>query len=248
MHLRTGVSRRGVLPADTMAPLPPKLPPMTEAGPGGDAAGGLPWLPPGRHGLPREFVVENQRRRIAAGMITVVVENGYPAATVTQVVAAAGISRRTFYNYYADKAEAFFDVYAQVTDFLCEAMTEAGQSERGWPARVRAELEALLDCLATNTDLAAFCLLAPPAAGGDVAAAYRAFLERLLAVLTEGRPKRARRPSPAAEYGVVGGLAALIVGALEEGGAEAIEGLGPEVTELVLAPYLGREAAARAAR
>jgi AcrR family transcriptional regulator len=220
---------------------------MTEAGSRSDGEVGLPRLPPGRHGLPREFVVENQLQRIAAGMIAVVVDQGYSSASVTQIVAAAGVSRRTFYNYYSNKAEAFFDIFGKVTDFLCEAMVEAGEAERGWAARVRAELDALLDCFATNSELAAFCLFAPPAAGGEVAAAYRAFLDRLLAILVEGRPKNARRTSPAAEFGLVGGLAALIIAALEEGSPEAIRRLGPEVTELVLTPYLGGEAAVRAA-
>src|SRR5271156_4249482 len=139
-HFPTPVSRRGVLAGDGHPPITHKLPVMTEGESGGDGAAGLPRLPPGGDGLSREFVVENQRQRIAAGMIAVVVERGYPATTVTQVVAAAGVSRRTFYNYYSDKAEAFFDVYAQVTDFLHEVMVEAGESERGWPARVKAEL------------------------------------------------------------------------------------------------------------
>ncbi len=212
-----------------------------------ESEAGLPRLPPGRHGLPREFVVENQRGRIAAGMIAVVVERGYQAASVTQVVAAAGVSRRTFYNYYSDKAEAFFDVYAQVTDFICETMVEAGKSERAWAARVRAELAALLDCFAANLDLVRFCLVAPPAAGGDVMAAYHGFLERLLEILRAGRPKRAKQPSPAAEYGLVGGLAALIVTTVEDQGAAGLQQLLVELVELVLTPYLGRDAAVRAA-
>jgi AcrR family transcriptional regulator len=220
---------------------------MTEAGGEGDGDAGLPRLPPGRHGLPREFVVENQLQRIAAGMIKVVVDQSYASASVTQVVAVAGVSRRTFYHYYSNKAEAFFDVFGKVTDFLCAAMVEAGETEGGWAARVRAELDALLDCFATNLDLAVFCLFAPPAAGGEVAAAYRAFLDRLLAVLVDGRPKSARRTSPAAESSLTGGLAALILAAHEEGSGEAIRRLGPEVTELVLTPYLGRAAAMRAA-
>jgi AcrR family transcriptional regulator len=244
----TLVSRRGVLADDMSSLVPRKLRPMTEAGSAGDEEAALPRLPPGRHGLPREFVIENQRRRIAAGMIAVVVERGYTAATVTQIVAAAGVSRRTFYNYYGDKAEAFFDIYAQVTDFIRQVMADAGEGERGWPARVGAELGALLDCFAANPDLIGFCLVAPPAAGGEISAAYRSFLERLLAVLTEGRPKRTRSTSPAAEYGLVGGLVALIVGASEQGGSEAIKRLVPEATELVLTPYLGRDAAARATR
>jgi AcrR family transcriptional regulator len=211
--------------------------------------GGLPRLPPGRHGLPREFVAENQRRRIAAAMIQVVVDRGYAAATVTQVVAAAGVSRRTFYNYYADKAEAFFDVYAQVTDFLLETMAAAGAAGRSaWPVRVRSRLQALLDSFAANPDLLVFALRVPPTAGGEVAAEYRAFLERLLDVIVADRPKKARRPPPAAEYALIGGLVALIDGAEKDGGPAAISALDPEVAELVLAPYLGREAAARVAR
>jgi AcrR family transcriptional regulator len=221
---------------------------MSEPAAGGESGEGLPRLPPGRHGLSREFVVENQRQRIAAGMIRVVVERGYSAATVTQVVAAAGVSRRTFYNYYGDKQDAFFDVYRQVTDFLCEAMIEAGEAEHGgWGFRVRAELAALLDCLAANPDLVRFSLVVPPAAGGKVAAAYREFLERLLGIFGSGRPKRARRPPPASEYGSIGGLVALIVAAAEEDGLGSAEELLREVTELMLTPYLGREAAVKAA-
>jgi len=221
---------------------------VAERGSRSEEGGGLPRLPPGRHGLSREFVVKNQRDRISAGMIGVVVERGFHDASVSQVVAAAGVSRRTFYNYYSDKAEAFFEVYREVTDFLCTSMTEAGEAQRGWPARVRAEIESLLDTFAANPDLVRFCLVAPPAAGGDVAAAYRDFLARLLAVLVEGRPRRTRNPAPAAEYGLVGGLAGLLVAAAEEGGSKALTALAPDAVELVLTPYLGREAAARAAR
>ena len=221
---------------------------MAEARSQAEEGGGLARLPPGRHGLSREFVVKNQRDRISAGMIRVVVERGYHDTTVSQVVSAAGVSRRTFYNYYSDKAEAFFEVYREVTDFLCAAMREAGEAPRGWPARVRAEIESLLETLAANPDLVRFCLVAPPAAGGEAAATYRDFLVHLLSVLLEGCPQRIRKPSPAAEYGLVGGLAGLLVAAAEEGGSEALLALVPEAVELVLTPYLGREAAAHAAR
>lgn len=180
-------------------------------------------------------------------MVRVVVERGYHDATVTQVVAAAGVSRRTFYNYYSDKAEAFFEVYREVTDFLCASMQEAGTHARGWPARVRARIESLLETFAANPDLVRFCLASPPEAGGEVGAAYREFLAALLAVLVEGRPQRTKKPTPAAEYGLIGGLAGLLVDAVEDGGGEALIALCPEAVEIVLTPYLGREAAARVA-
>lgn len=93
----------------------------------------------------------------------------------------------------------------------------------------------------------AFTLVAAPGAGGEVAGAYREFLGRLAGVIQEGRPKRVKAPGQATEYGVVGGPASLVVAAAEEG-PEALVGLVPEAVELVLAPYLGREAAVRAAR
>ncbi len=184
---------------------------------------GLPRLPPGRHGLPRSFVVENQRQRLAAGAISVVAEDGYHAATVSAIAAAAGVSRRTFYGYFSSKAECFFDTYEMVAEFLLEAMAEAGAGERRWPARVRAELAALLGVYAANPDLARFTLLAPRAAGGEVDERYRRFLEQLLAELGEGRPRNRRQPSAAAELGLMGGLAALIADRVAAGQGESLD-------------------------
>lgn len=211
-------------------------------------ARGLPRLPPGRHGLPREFVVANQLDRLAAGTMRTVVEHGYAKTTVIKISAAAGVSRRTFYSFYKGKQEAVFDAYARVSDFLIEVTAEAGAGRRGWPAAVRAELGALLEAFAANPDLARFALIAPPAAGSQLADVYAGFLERLLAGLVEDRPKSARRPSAGTEHGVVGGLAALIVEEVEAGRGEQLPQLLPDLLELVLTPYLGRERAIKEAR
>jgi AcrR family transcriptional regulator len=241
--------RNGEGPVDRLREFVGPAPIPTDAAPFTEKVVGLPSLPPGRHGLPREFVNRNQRDRIAAGMIAAVVERGYTATAVAHVIAAAHISRRTFYDNYADKAEAYFDVYSQVTDFLREAMAEARESERGgWAGRVRAQLAALLACFDANRDLALFCFARPPEAGDKVAATYRRFLEQLGELLAEGRPRRARRPTPAARYGLLGGLATLVVGAAQSDDADSFVVLLPELVELVLTPYLGREMAATVGR
>jgi AcrR family transcriptional regulator len=228
---------------------PHKLPGVSKPEhPSGDGKAGLPRLPPGRHGLPREFVVKNQRDRLAAGVIQVIAEHGYHEATITQIAAAAGVSRRTFYSYFKTKQESFFDTYQLVSDFLFTAMAEAGETERKWPARVRAELGVLLEALAANPNLVRFTLVAPPAAGGEIAAKHRGFLERLLALLGEGRPKNTRRPSEAAEHGLIGGLAALVVDKVKAGEGERLPELLSDLLELVLTPYLGRERAVAEAR
>jgi AcrR family transcriptional regulator len=228
---------------------PHKLPGVSKPEhPSGAGKAGLPSLPPGRHGLPREFVVKNQRERLAAAMIQVIAERGFYATTITQIAAAAGVSRRTFYGYFKTKQEAFFETYAMVSDFLFAAMAETGEAQRGWPARVRAELAVLLEAFAANPDLVRFALIAPPAAGGEIAAAYRGFLGRLLELLGEGRPKSVRRPSVAAEHGLIGGLAALVVDKVKAGEGERLTELAPDLLELVLTPYLGRQRAIAEAR
>jgi AcrR family transcriptional regulator len=63
-------------------------------------ASGKTRLPPGRHGLPREFVAENQRERLLNGVVDAVAEHGYNATTIGAIAEAAKIARRTFYEYF----------------------------------------------------------------------------------------------------------------------------------------------------
>jgi AcrR family transcriptional regulator len=63
-------------------------------------------LPPGRHGLPRDFVSDNQLTRLLAGTAQAVHEHGYANSTIAQIVEKAAVSRRTFYEHFASRKEA----------------------------------------------------------------------------------------------------------------------------------------------
>lgn len=63
----------------------------------------LSKLPPGRHGLPRDFVAENHFTRLLAGTARAVYEHGYAGATIEQIVDVAATSRRTFYDHFDGK-------------------------------------------------------------------------------------------------------------------------------------------------
>jgi len=214
-----------------------------EGEPGGEPEA-LQRLPPGRHGLPREFVVRNQRNRLTAGMIATVAENGYHETTIAQISAAAGVGRRTFYSYFSSKEECFLDTLGVIGGHLEEAMREAAEGEREWPRKVRSRLGALLGSLSANPDLVRFSLIAPVAAGGELSKRHRVFLERLVDVVTEGRPaKCGTQPSRSIEQALTGALAALLVGQVDAGRGERLPELAPELVELLLSPYLGRKRA-----
>jgi AcrR family transcriptional regulator len=204
-------------------------------------------LPPGRHGLPREFVVSNQRGRLAAGTIAAVVEHGYHETTVSQIVEAAGVSRRTFYQYFGSKHECFLDTYVMVEEFLLGEMRSAGERPGSCVDRVAAELEAGLRVFATNPDLALFLFGAPQSAGGEVLEQYQTLLRKLRELLKEGlEGKRLRHPGAAIDDGLAGGIASLVVRLVRTGEGPDLGSRRDEILELVLAPYLGREAAAAA--
>lgn len=225
------------------------LPPVPKSGPPpDDHPPGLSRLPPGRHGLSREFVSQNQRDRLTAGIISAVAEHGYQDATITQIAASAGVSRRTFYAYFSSKEECFFHAYDVIAVHLLEAAQGGASQERRWPSQVRARIAAALDCFAANPDLARFYLIVPPRAGEKIAARNRLSVGRVLAVLTAGIPQDLRAPSEAVQSALVGGIVGLVVHKVEAGEGERLDELLPDIVELFLGPYLGREEAAGLAR
>jgi AcrR family transcriptional regulator len=207
-------------------------------------------LPAGRHGLPREFVVENQRERIVTALVDSVAERGYNATTVADITKAASVSRRTFYEHFADKEACFLVAYEMVTDHLLGSMRAAAASYEEWPQKVRAALATLLRFLAAEPELARLSMIEPIAAGGEIADRYRASLQGLVEILKAGHPEPASgRPLPeATEETLVGGIVSLIVREISAGRADRLEKLLPDVVELTLAPYLGAEEAARISR
>lgn len=206
---------------------------------------GLPRLPPGRHGLSREFVAENQRDRLMAGIIAVVAEHGYHDATISQIAAAAGVSRRTFYTYFSSKEECFFETYDVVVGHLREAARAAAAEHTEWPQRARARISATLDFFAANPALARFVLIAPSRAGEEIVARYRLAIANALSELTEGMPLPpvSRKPSEAVQHSLVGGIAMVIVRKVEAGEGERLPELLPELLVLSLTPFLGHEQA-----
>jgi AcrR family transcriptional regulator len=66
-----------------------------------------------------------QRGRLIAGMVAATHRHGYAGANVSQTIANAGVSRPTFYDYFADKDDCFLAAHAEVGELLLAEMETA---------------------------------------------------------------------------------------------------------------------------
>src|ERR1043165_4391901 len=68
---------------------------------------GNPGLPRGRSHLPPPAVSASQRERLLRSVIAAVSEHGYQAVTVADIVRRARVSKKAFYDHFANKEECF---------------------------------------------------------------------------------------------------------------------------------------------
>jgi len=192
-------------------------------------------LPPGRHGLPRELVAENQRERLLNGVVDAVAEHGYNATTIGAITEAAKISRRTFYEHFKDKEGCFLAAYEMIDTHVRGAMLAAAERHPSpWPERVGASLAALLDVLSCDLAVARFYLLEPLAAGDEIAARYRDAMALLAETI---RPATPPEGVEAREQILMGGITASIARYLKQGKADRLPEFLPDLTELVVRAY-----------
>jgi AcrR family transcriptional regulator len=127
----------------------------------------LATLPRGRHAASRDVVWRSQRRRLLAAMATVVAEKGYATATVADVIACAGVSRKTFYEQFENKEACFLAAYDAGVEAMLDAIDEAirGAASGGPAAIARAGTARYLSTLAANPAFARTFLVEVLAAG-----------------------------------------------------------------------------------
>jgi AcrR family transcriptional regulator len=152
-------------------------------------------LPRGPHRLAREVVAASQRGRLLDAMAHAVAEKGYGAVSVADVIARAGVSRKTFYVHFRDKLECFLGAYDVGVEVLLATVRAAGEGETEPLAIARARTRAYLQTLAAEPDFARTFLLEINAAGPEAIErrrrVHRQFAEqaRALVELVAGAPE-----------------------------------------------------------
>ncbi|HZV72751.1 MAG TPA: TetR/AcrR family transcriptional regulator [Conexibacter sp.] len=207
-------------------------------------------LPRGRHGLPRRFIVHNQRERMLLAVAEAVAEQGFVTTTVADIIARARLSRRTFYEHFADKEECFLAAYDTVVEQLLAAVGQAYEQADGWPQKVHDGLETFLAYLAAEPAFARMCIVEVVAAGPEARGRRDAAMRVFVDFLEPGRieaPKGVAVPALAAEI-VVGGIYEIIYSRLQRNATDELVEMLPELLYCALVPYIGHRAAERAVR
>ena len=212
----------------------------------------LARLPPGRHGLPREFVTRNQRERLIAGIAEAIAEHGYAGTTIAHITRSAAVSRRTFYEHFESKDECFVAAYDAVMGDLRERVSAAFDEQDDWPQAIKAGIAAMLEFLAANPNLARLCMVEALVAGPAVVERYDAAIKSFVPYFQKGRegrpPEVLARLSATTEEALVGGMVSLISRRIIAGKAEQLEELLPDLVEFTLTPYLGSAKASKIAK
>ena len=189
-------------------------------------------LPHGPHRLAPEEVVRNQRTRMHGAMIEAVAISGYERTSVKQVVGLAGVSRRSFYEQFANKQECFlatFDVIASRGAWRVGAAYRAAQGET--EERLQAAFGELGQAMRTNWKGAGLAILEAPKIGAPGLLRLRratATFEQMLSGYFEHAPEAGALPGPVIR-GIAGGLHAAMSMCLREGSAEEMPDLAEEM-------------------
>jgi AcrR family transcriptional regulator len=200
-------------------------------------------LPTGRHGLSRSFVAQNQRDRILAAVADACSAKGYGDMSVEDIIAAAGVSRRTFYEHFKNKQHAFLAAYDAVVVQLFGRVNGAVEAAETLPDKIRAGLSAFLGFLASEPAFARMCIVDVLAAGPEAVArrdgAMRGFSQLILENVREEIGDDAPPALDVISETVVGGIYEVVYARVLRREFDELPRLLPDLVYALLLPFIG---------
>ncbi|HEX3519842.1 MAG TPA: TetR family transcriptional regulator [Solirubrobacteraceae bacterium] len=197
------------------------------------------------NGLSRAQVLSIQRKRILSAAADVVGERRYSHATVSDVVARARVSRKTFYEVFTSWEDCFMCVFDAALSRAQLLAQEAYTHERTWREGIRAALIRLLLFVEEEPVQARILITEPFAVGGFVLQRRAEALRDLAGVLERGRTASTAGPPMLTAEALIGGVASILHGRIMEGSTRGLIDLSGELMSMIVLPYKGAAVAKR---
>jgi len=198
-------------------------------------------LPRGRHGLPAGVVARSQRTRIIYATAEVMMVKGYTNATVTDIVAAAGVARDVFYEHFTDKRHAFLEAQQHPTQHILDRCAAAFFAADSWPERVWRCLSALIELIVENPAISHLRLVECYVAGPEAIRRAEEITRSFSVFLEEGyryRPQAQELPHLCSQA-ITGAVFEIIRLHVARGDYARLERHLPQLTYISIAPFTG---------
>lgn len=192
------------------------------------------------------------RRRLLDAMAAAIVDHGYPSTTVAEVVRRAQTSRRTFYEYFADRDACYAALLVEHNTDMVNSIVAAVDGDAPWHDQIAQAIGTWVEVGEANPTLLLSWIRDAPLLGAD---AHRlqlqftqAFVEMLLR-LCNTKKLRAAGVGPVSRQRaivVMGGLRELTAVTVESG--EQIRSIRGEAINAVSALLGPSRTAPRARR
>jgi AcrR family transcriptional regulator len=198
-------------------------------------------------GRPHAQITEIQRSRLLAAAVRTVEELGYTRTTVAHITRRARVSRRTFYELFANREECLAAVLEDLLERIQSEIAALGIDGLAWRERVRTGLGVILGVLDGEPELARVCVVQALRGGATVLERREQILGSLAGVVDEGRSEHARggQLTPLTAEGLVGAAFTIVYARLLRREREPLSALQGELMGLIVLPYLGPAAARR---
>ncbi len=192
-------------------------------------------------------IADIQRSRLLAAAEAVIDQRGYLNVSVGDVTGRARISRRTFYELFANREACLAAIFDEAVALVERELAAIDLKGLAWREQVRAGLWVILSLLDREPALARVCVVQTLHAGSAVVERREAVLARLVAAVDAARRESARAAgcTPLTAEGVVGAALAIVSARLVRREPGPLLALLNELVGMVVLPYLGAAVARR---
>ncbi|HWE29942.1 MAG TPA: TetR/AcrR family transcriptional regulator, partial [Polyangia bacterium] len=165
----------------------------------------------------RNALAAAQRQALIDGFCLAVEDRGIGGATVIDIVRHARVSKRTFYEHFADKDACFIAAYRELAEQTMQAIASAVDTTAPWEEQLAAAITIYLEVLDSRPKLTRACFLGIHAAGPRGFTLRREVLERFAALVrglvADARTQKPelRALTPAMATAMVGGMNELML-------------------------------------
>jgi AcrR family transcriptional regulator len=209
------------------------------------------WMPPGLRAvapsqghsrLAAPMSDEELRERLRSSVLNLAVVDDYHELSAPQIAEEAGVPIESFFELFASKEECFLAAFDDLSDELLRIAADPDLVSGDWARAVRRVVGELLRLLAARPLYAHILVSEAPSACPEALARDCDLAQSIATLLTEGAPEPAR--NKLAVEGVAGAIWHTIRCQVTSGQIHLLPALSDYLTYIVLAPFIGADAAA----